>query len=74
MVTLAYFAPFPADAQTHPGPSLLRRIYDAIIESQQRRAHRDIERLVANRAGVFNDALEMEIGQRVLPGSWTRSR
>ncbi len=74
MGSLAYFAPFPATAQTQRGPSLLRRVYDAIIESQQRRALRDIERLVANLGGVFNDALEMEIGQRVLPGRGNFSR
>ncbi|HZP74547.1 MAG TPA: hypothetical protein VFB45_00255 [Pseudolabrys sp.] len=71
MAILAHLTDFtaaPATQATRPG--LLRRVYDAIVDAQQRRAQRDIERLVAGRAGIFNDALEMEIGQRLLPRGW----
>ena len=47
-------------------PSLLRRIYQAIIQSQQYRADRAIARLLNERGGKFTDALEREIERRYL--------
>ena len=43
---------------------LLARIYDAIVESQQRRAEREIGRYLANR-GPLTDEIEREIMRRL---------
>ena len=46
-------------------PGLWRRMFDAVWYAQQRRAMRDIDRVVAGRAGMINDSLEREIEQRM---------
>jgi len=76
---LTDFAGFPhhdrvTGNRTTPRPSLFRRIVNTIAEAQERKAYRDVERIVARRAGVYNDALEREIGERLLPGNWNSRR
>lgn len=60
MATLARltdFTGFPhgeqkATAEPSPrGPGLFRRIIDTIANAQERKAYRDVERIVARRAG-----------------------
>ena len=46
-------------------PGIWRRMFDAVWYAQQRRAMRDIDRLVAGRAGMINDSLEREIERRM---------
>jgi hypothetical protein len=55
-------------------PGILRRIYNAIMEAQERKANRDIERVVAARAGFFNDSLEREIGEHMSSGNMMTRR
>lgn len=55
-------------------PGVLRRLYDAIMEAQQRKANRDIERVIAARAGFFNDSLEREIGGHMFSGNMMTRR
>lgn len=55
-------------ARPRPKRSFLRRVLDALIESRQRQAEREIARMVALRGGKFTDDLEGEIG-RVLSRS-----
>jgi hypothetical protein len=47
-------------------PSILRRIFDAIMESRQREADRQIARFLAGRGGTLTDDLEREITRRLL--------
>jgi hypothetical protein len=56
----------------HPG--ILRRFYNAIMEAQKRKAYRDIERVVAGRAGLFNDSLEREISEHMFSGNMMTRR
>ena len=40
---------------------LWRRAFDALVESQQRRADREIGRFVANHGGLMTDDMERQI-------------
>jgi hypothetical protein len=53
---------------------ILRRFYDAVMEAQKRKAYRDIERVVAGRAGIFNDSLEREITAHMFSGNMMTRR
>src|SRR5689334_19738325 len=55
-------------------PGFLRRLFDTVMEAQQRRAYRDIERVVAGRAGLFTDSLEREIGEHMSSGNMMTRR
>jgi hypothetical protein len=48
----------------------VRRIFDAIFESRQKQADRDIARFLARSGGRFTDDIEREITQRLLTGNW----
>ena len=66
----------PAAAETdikHRGftARLFRRLFDAVWDAHRRQAEREINRVVAWRAGPINDALEREIGERIFRGDWT---
>ena len=54
-----------SDQKSGSTPGLLRRIYDAILASQQRRADREIARYVIA-SGRFTDDTEREIERRFL--------
>jgi hypothetical protein len=49
---------------------VLRRIFDAIFESRQKQADRDIARFLARSGGRLTDDIEREITQRLLTGNW----
>ena len=52
--------------------SILRRLFDAFMQSRQRDADRQIARFLAARSGgVFTDGLEREISQRLLTSNWS---
>ena len=42
-----------------------RRVYDTFVESQQRRAEREVARYLANHGGLLTDEMEREIMQRL---------
>ncbi len=83
MATLAQHRPFAGfgsftglgkatDAAAPAGrPGVFRRLFDAIVESQQRQAQREVNRVVAWRNGILNDELERQIGERMVQGNWT---
>jgi len=48
-----------------------RRLFDALVESQQRRAEREIARYLASRGGLLTDDMEREMLRR-LSGNATR--
>jgi hypothetical protein len=50
---------------------VLRRIFDAIFESRQKQADRDIARFLARSGGRLTDDIEREIAQRLLTGNWS---
>jgi hypothetical protein len=58
-----------ASAQHKP---IWRRIYDAMVASQQRRAEREIAMYLASHGGLFTDDMEREMMRR-LSGSANRS-
>jgi hypothetical protein len=49
---------------------VLRRIFDAIFESRQKQAERDIARFLARSGGHFTDDIEREMTQRLLTSNW----
>ncbi len=53
---------------------VLRRIFDAIIESRQKQADRDIARFLARSGGRLTDDIEREMTQRLLTGNWNARR
>jgi hypothetical protein len=69
MSTLTYtertFAPAASEAAKAPRKSLWRRFADAFVQSQQRRADREIARFLANHGGLLTDDMEREIMRRI---------
>jgi len=59
----AFFSSAARTAQP-PRRNLLRRIVDAIVESNRRKAEREIARSIARNGGRFTDPLETDIAQR----------
>jgi len=55
-----------APAAAAPKRGLLRRIYDAMVESQQRRAEREIANYLQRGGVKFTDHVEREIERRFL--------
>ena len=64
------FAPTRAPASNSRG--LLRRFLDAMIESRQRQADREIARYIRDNGGRLTDNIEREIERRFLstPSHW----
>ena len=63
----------PAHAASEAAPArpgLLRRIYDAIVESRQQRVQREIERIVGQRGRQMTDSLERDINARMFNSGW----
>jgi hypothetical protein len=52
------------------GAGVLRRLFDAIAESRQKRADREIAGFIARRGGRITDDLEREMTQRLLTSNW----
>ena len=58
-----------ARASRKAGRSLLRRFYDALVESRQRAAEREIAVYLHDIGGKFTDDAEREIERRFLSSS-----
>jgi hypothetical protein len=69
MSTLTYsnstFTPALPEAEKAPRKALWRRVFDRMIESQQRRADREIARFIASHGGLFTDDMERQIMRRL---------
>jgi hypothetical protein len=69
MSTLTYsngaFTPATPEAEKTAAKSLWRWVFDMLIESQQRRADREIARYVASHGGLFTDDMERQIMRRL---------
>ena len=57
-----HYAP-AARAPAHRG--ILRRMFDALIESRQRKAEREIAAYIAHSGGRLTDSIERELMDRV---------
>ena len=55
-------------AVARPKRGLFARLLDAIMESRQRQAEREIARPIELRGGKLTDSLEFQISQRALHG------
>jgi hypothetical protein len=51
---------------------LLRRFYDAIVESREKQAERAIAAYLESTGGRFTDSIERRITERLVSGNWTR--
>lgn len=81
---MAYAAP-RAEFQTNMAPSrqlapaaprsgFLRRLFDALVESRQQRAQRDVSAFVARRGYRLTDSVEREINEHLIDGGWNARR
>jgi hypothetical protein len=62
----------PKDETAARKAGILRRIFDAIMESRQRETDRQIARFLAARSGgVLTDNLEREMTYRLLTSNWS---
>ena len=79
------YAACPADFQSHtlrrrqpteaaPRPRLLARLFNAVFESRQRRAERDVEAYLARTGNRFTDSIEREINEHLFDGGWNVRR
>jgi hypothetical protein len=50
---------------------VLRRIFNAILESRQKQVDRDIAAFIARRGGRITDDLEREMTRRLLTSDWS---
>jgi hypothetical protein len=50
---------------------ILRRIFDAFMESRQREVDRQIARFLARSGGTLTDDLEREISHRLFTSTWS---
>jgi hypothetical protein len=62
----------PGQAVAKAATGFLRRIYDALLQSNRRRAERDVARLLQSRGGRFTDSIEREIEEHTLGRRWNR--
>ena len=53
---------------------ILRRIFDAIIESRQKQVDRSIARFLAQSGGRLTDDMEREMMERLFKGNWNPHR
>lgn len=51
-------------------PGILWRIFDAIVESRQKSANREIVLRLARSGGRITDSIEREITESLLKGNW----
>jgi hypothetical protein len=57
-----------------PPRKFLRRLLDAVFESSQRRAERDIEAFLSRTGHRFTDSIERELNDHTFGGSWNQRR
>jgi hypothetical protein len=67
------FTPSPSGrGRIRPRPSLLRRLVDALIETRQRQAEREVARFLESTGGKLTDTVEREIEKRLYPHATDR--
>ena len=53
-------------------PALLRRLFDAVFESRQKQAEREIAGYLERTGGRFTDEIERRLTDRLIHGQWRR--
>ena len=53
-----------------PRPGFFSRILDAVIDTRNRQAQRDVEHYLARRGYRLTDSIEREMGERLIRGDW----
>jgi hypothetical protein len=53
-------------------PGLLRRLYDALLESREKEAERVVAAYLERTGGRFTDDIERRLTERVISGEWRR--
>ena len=66
-------APTRSDAVANK-VGIMRRIFDAIIESRQKQVDRSIARFLAQSGGRLTDDMEREMMERLFKGNWNPHR
>jgi hypothetical protein len=66
MSTLTYANSAAAPAVEPARKSIWRRMFDGLVEAQQRRADREIARFLASHGGLLTDEMEREMMQRLI--------
>lgn len=65
---MAFFSHALLAETTVNKPTLLSRLFTAMMEARQRAAEREIARFIALNGGKLTDSVELEIERRFLPG------
>ena len=60
-----HYAGTEAAAATAPRKSFWRRVFDRLVETQQRRADREIARFLESHGGLLTDDMERQIMQNL---------
>lgn len=55
-------------------PGILRRVFNAMIESRQRQTNRQIAHYLAQSGGRFSDEVERDLMRRVSTSNWNVHR
>jgi hypothetical protein len=55
-----------------PRPGVLRRLFDAVFESRQKQAEREVASYLARTGGRITDDIERRITDRLVIGHWRR--
>jgi hypothetical protein len=70
---MAYASPCrDAHLAAAPRKGLLRRFYEAVMDSRRQHAERDIARLLGRSGGRLTDDIERQITERISTGDWSR--
>jgi hypothetical protein len=64
----------PDAVKVAPARSFLHRLFDAVFESRQQRAERDIEAYLARTGHRFTDSIERELNDHMFGGGWNQRR
>jgi hypothetical protein len=64
----------PGALKEAPPRRFLHRLFDAVFESRERRAERDIEAYLARTGQRFTDSIERELNDHMFGGGWNQRR
>jgi hypothetical protein len=53
-------------------PGLMRRLYDALLESREKEAERVVAAYLERTGGRFTDDIERRLTERLISGEWRR--
>jgi hypothetical protein len=65
MLATDFTVPTPSASLRPRKSNFLTRVFEAIMESRQRKADREIAEILSRRSGVMSDEFERRLGQRL---------